>query len=54
MGLHQNAVAYALTTFASSMMNTVFFFYYVKLFLDYYKVSAGWFQFAQVHKPFVH
>ncbi|XP_002123468.2 transmembrane protein 180 [Ciona intestinalis] len=46
--LHKNAVAYAATTLASSAMNSVFFFYYVKLFLDTYKVSPTWFQFAQI------
>uniref|UniRef100_H2YRD8 Uncharacterized protein n=1 Tax=Ciona savignyi TaxID=51511 RepID=H2YRD8_CIOSA len=48
MEIHKNALAYAATTLASSAMNSVFFFYYVKLFLDTYKVSPAWFQFAQV------
>nr|XP_039257356.1 transmembrane protein 180-like [Styela clava] len=48
MPFHKNAVAYAATSFASSMMNSIFFFYYVKLFLDRYHVSEPWFQFAQV------
>lgn len=48
MALHKNALAYAATGLASAMMNSVFFFYYVKLFLDRYKVSEEWFQIAQV------
>nr|CAB3267058.1 transmembrane protein 180 [Phallusia mammillata] len=48
MVLHRNAVAYAATTLASSLMNSVFFFYYVNLFLNHYKVPNNWFQFAQV------
>jgi len=46
--LNKNAVAYAATSFAATSMNTVFFFYYVKLFLDEYKVSQAWFHFAQI------
>lgn len=46
--IHKNALAYATTTFGASMMNTIFFFYYVKLFLDRYHVSEAWFQTAQV------
>ena len=46
--VNRNAVAYAATTLASSMMNSVFFFYYVKLFIDHYKLKEDWFQFAQV------
>ena len=52
MPLNQNAVAYAATTLASSMMNSVFFFYYVKLFIDKYKLDEDWFQFAQVTVTF--
>ena len=48
MKLNKNAVAYAATSFAATSMNSLFFFYYVKLFLVEYKVSQGWFQFAQV------
>lgn len=46
--LNKNAIAYAATSFAATSMNSVFFFYYVKLFLVEYKVSQAWFQFAQV------
>ena len=54
MPLNQNAVAYAATTLASSMMNSVFFFYYVKLFIDKYKLDEDWFQFAQVTVTFLY
>ena len=46
--LNQNAVAFAVTTLASSLMGSIFFFYYVKLFIDKYKLDEEWFQFAQV------
>lgn len=48
MALHKNALAYAATGLAAAMMNSIFFFYYVKLFLDRYKVSEEWFQVAQI------
>lgn len=41
-------VAFAATTFAATAMGTVFNFYYVKIFLNYYKVSEDWFQFSQM------
>ena len=46
--LNKNAVAYVATSFAATSMNTIFFFYYVKIFLDIYGVTQKWFQFAQV------
>ena len=46
--IHKNAVAYASLTFGFTMMNSVFSFYYVKIFLDHYRVSQAWFDFAQV------
>lgn len=46
--LNKKAFAYATTVFAASMMNSVFFFYYVKVFLRRYHVSEAWFQFSQV------
>ena len=49
LSLNSNAIAYAATTLASSMMNSVFFFYYVKLFIDHYNLAEDWFQFAQVN-----
>ncbi|CAK8698084.1 transmembrane protein 180-like [Clavelina lepadiformis] len=48
MSLNRNAVAYAATTLAASSMNSVFFFYYVKLFLEKYGLSPAWFQWSQV------
>ena len=41
-------VVFASTTFAASLMDSVFTFYYVKVFLVNYKVSEGWFNTAQV------
>ena len=46
--LHKNAVAYSATTMAAVLMNSVFQFYYVNLFLNRYRISAYWFNFAQV------
>lgn len=46
--LNKNAVAYVATSFAATSMNTIFFFYYVKIFLDIYGVTQKWFQFAQI------
>ena len=43
---HQN-IAFAATTFAASAMDSVFMFYYIKVFLNYYHVSESWFQTAQ-------
>ncbi|XP_065196775.1 transmembrane protein 180-like [Sycon ciliatum] len=44
----RNALGYAATTLAASMMNSIFQFYYVKLYLDVYRLSSGWFQAGQV------
>ncbi len=38
--LHQNALAYSATSVAASLMNAVFQFYYVNLFLNVYR-SVG-------------
>ncbi len=46
--LNRKALAYAATSLGSSMMTAVFNFYYVKIFLNYYHVSQGWFQISQV------
>nr|XP_056722384.1 transmembrane protein 180-like [Euleptes europaea] len=43
-----NALAYAMTTLGAGMMNSIFNFYYVKLFLNQYKISEGAFHQAQV------
>lgn len=46
--IHPNAVAYSMTTLGAGMMNSIFNFYYVKLFLNQYKISEGAFHQAQV------
>lgn len=48
LGAHPAAVAYAMTTLGASMMNSIFSFYYVKLFLNKYKISEGSFHQSQV------
>ncbi|KAK5856311.1 hypothetical protein PBY51_007919 [Eleginops maclovinus] len=47
-GLKPAAVAYAMTTLGSCMINNIFSFYYVKLFLNKYKISEGAFHQSQV------
>ncbi|XP_047142132.1 transmembrane protein 180 isoform X1 [Hydra vulgaris] len=42
-----NFLAYATTTIAANLMNSVFQFYYVNLFLNQYKISIYWFNAAQ-------
>lgn len=37
MELNKNALAYSATTLAATMMNSVFNFYYVKIFLNVYR-----------------
>ncbi|XP_068677996.1 transmembrane protein 180-like [Montipora foliosa] len=48
MKINKNALAYSATTLASTMMNSVFNFYYVKIFLNVFKISNYWFNVAQV------
>ncbi|XP_078274202.1 transmembrane protein 180-like [Rhinoraja longicauda] len=48
LGINQNALAYSFTTLAAGLMNNLLSFYYVKLFLNHYKVSERDFQQAQV------
>ncbi|KAK5885016.1 hypothetical protein CesoFtcFv8_018773 [Champsocephalus esox] len=48
VGLNPAAVAYAMTTLGSGMINNIFSFYYVKLFLNKYKISEGAFHQSQV------
>ncbi|XP_019397757.1 PREDICTED: transmembrane protein 180-like [Crocodylus porosus] len=48
LGIHPNALAYAMTTLGAGMMNSIFNFYYVKLFLNQYKISEIAFHQAQV------
>lgn len=47
-GVNPAALAYAMTTLGSAMINNVFSFYYVKLFLNKYKISEGAFHQSQV------
>lgn len=47
-GLDRVALAYAMTTLGSCMINNIFSFYYVKLFLNKYKISEGAFHQSQV------
>ncbi|XP_056389852.1 transmembrane protein 180-like isoform X3 [Hyla sarda] len=47
-GIHRPALAYSMTTLGAGMMNSIFNFYYVKLFLNQYKISEGAFHQAQV------
>ncbi|XP_068749576.1 transmembrane protein 180-like [Montipora capricornis] len=48
MKINKNALAYSATTLAATMMNSVFNFYYVKIYLNVYKISNYWFNVAQV------
>ncbi|XP_075035793.1 transmembrane protein 180-like [Mixophyes fleayi] len=48
LGIHMPALAYTMTTLGSGMMNSIFNFYYVKLFLNRYKISEGAFNQAQI------
>ncbi|KAL0993162.1 hypothetical protein UPYG_G00104060 [Umbra pygmaea] len=48
LGAHPAAVAYSMTTLGAGMMNSIFSFYYVKLFLNKYKISEGAFNQSQV------
>lgn len=48
MELDKNALAYSATTLAATMMNSIFNFYYVKIFLNVYRISNYWFNIAQV------
>ncbi|XP_069761703.1 transmembrane protein 180-like isoform X2 [Narcine bancroftii] len=48
LGIHQNAFTYSLTTLGASLMNNLFSFYYVKLFLNQYRISERDFHQAQV------
>ncbi|XP_014785056.1 transmembrane protein 180 [Octopus bimaculoides] len=40
--------SYALTSFAFSFLNSIFQFYYVKIFLNIYHIEESWFHIAQV------
>lgn len=47
-GINPAALAYAMTTLGSAMINNIFSFYYVKLFINKYKISEGAFHQSQV------
>uniref|UniRef100_A0A3Q2QPF2 Major facilitator superfamily domain containing 13a-like n=1 Tax=Fundulus heteroclitus TaxID=8078 RepID=A0A3Q2QPF2_FUNHE len=47
-GINHAAFAYAMTTLGSAMINNIFSFYYVKLFLNKYSISEGAFHQSQV------
>ncbi|XP_068941028.1 transmembrane protein 180-like isoform X1 [Petaurus breviceps papuanus] len=46
--IHANALAYSMTTLGTGMMNTVFNFYCMQLFLKQYKISEAAFHQSQV------
>ncbi|RLW01435.1 hypothetical protein DV515_00007907 [Chloebia gouldiae] len=46
-GIHANALAYSMTILGAGMMDSIFNFYYVKLFLNRYKISETAFHVAQ-------
>uniref|UniRef100_A0A8C8DJ15 Major facilitator superfamily domain containing 13a-like n=1 Tax=Oryzias sinensis TaxID=183150 RepID=A0A8C8DJ15_9TELE len=48
LGINPAALAYAMTTLGSGMINNIFSFYYVKLFVNKYKISEGAFHQSQV------
>lgn len=48
LSTHPAAVSYSMTTLGSSMMNSIFSFYYVKLFLNNYRISEADFHRSQV------
>ncbi|XP_060696574.1 transmembrane protein 180-like [Hemiscyllium ocellatum] len=48
LGIQQKAFAYSMTTLGSTLMSNMFNFYYVKLFLNRYRISEGMFHQAQV------
>ena len=48
LGANPAAMAFSMTTLGAGMMNSIFSFYYVKLFLNKYKISEGAFHQSQV------
>ena len=48
MVIHWRSVAYATTSLGATMMNTVFNFYYVKIYLKRFHVDESWFHTSQV------
>lgn len=52
--VNQAALAYAMTTLGASMINNIFSFYYVKLFINKYKTSETYFHQSQVRILFLY
>ncbi|XP_074648333.1 transmembrane protein 180-like [Tubulanus polymorphus] len=46
--MHGNSLAYATTSLGATMMNSIFMFYYVNIFLNYYHINNAWFQTSQI------
>lgn len=53
LGINPVALAYAMTTVGATMINSIFNFYYVKLFINKYKISEGAFQQSQASGSFL-
>lgn len=51
--VNQAALAYAMTTLGAAMINNIFSFYYVKLFINEYKTTETAFHQSQVRKSFL-
>lgn len=51
--INHAALAYAMTTLGATMINNIFSFYYVKLFINKYKTTEAAFHQSQVSKLFV-
>lgn len=52
--LNHAALAYAMTTLGAAMINNIFSFYYVKLFINKYKTSETAFHQSQVRISFLY
>lgn len=52
--VNQAALAYAMTTVGAAMINNIFSFYYVKLFINKYQTSETAFHQSQVRKSFLY
>lgn len=52
--VNQAALAYSMTTLGAAMINNIFSFYYVKLFINKYKTSETDFHQSQVRISFLY
>lgn len=52
--MNHAALAYAMTTLGAAMINNIFSFYYVKLFINKYKTSETAFHQSQVRISFIY